>query len=176
MPLRRTAVLALIFAAFVLTASPALAQRATVTDPAGDASGPGLDVVSATVRNRDHAIVARVRFDRAVRGDLIVSVDPRGDRGVRLVSEYRPHRTTRNYVVGGAFTRRVEGELRCGGFRVVWIADAEVARMRLPSRCLQDGNYGAVRFAVLTERGGDTDYAPETADGDIGVSGWIPRG
>jgi hypothetical protein len=49
--------------------------------------------------------------------------------------------------------------------------------MVLPSRCLRGGDYGAIRFAVLTERGsGDTDVAPESANGDIGVSGWIPRG
>jgi hypothetical protein len=35
------------------------------------------------------------------------------------------------------------------------------------------GNYGAVRFAVLTERVADSDYAPDTKSGS---SAWIPRG
>jgi hypothetical protein len=45
--------------------------------------------------------------------------------------------------------------------------------MSLPAACLNSGNYGAVRFAVLTERESDTDYAPGSPTTS---SPWIPRG
>jgi hypothetical protein len=48
--------------------------------------------------------------------------------------------------------------------------------MRMPSRCLQDGDYGAIRFSVLTEREADTDLAPERPNGTLRSSAWLPRG
>ena len=48
--------------------------------------------------------------------------------------------------------------------------------LRMPSGCLHHGDFGAVRFAVLTEGargGGDTDDAP---DARRGVTPWLPRG
>jgi hypothetical protein len=117
-----------------------------------------------------------VRFVEAVRGDLIVSIDPRRARGLRLVSEYRPNGHTRNSIVSGAFTdKNVPDEptvLSCKGFRVTWNVDAAQATLRLPSRCLHDGDYGALRFAVLTERQADSDFTPDTGSG----SDWIARG
>jgi hypothetical protein len=131
-------------------------------DPAGDASEPGLDIVSASVKNLDHTIVARVRFVESVRGELIVSIDPRGARGVRLVSEYRPVAHTESFVLPGAFTdgRGDDTAVDCPRFRVHWSAERPVARPKLPPSCLQDGDFGAIRFAVLTERRSDTDHAP----------------
>ena len=155
-------------------AAPVTAAVGPLDDPTGDAGG-GLDVVHSTLDNRDRSIRITVRFDEAERGDLIVSVDPRGARGVRLVSEYRPAGKTKNFVVAGAFTdKRVGGVLKCAGFKVRWNADTDRARLTLPSTCLQDGDYGAVRFSVLTERasGGDADLAPD----DETSSAWIPRG
>ena len=134
----------------------------------------GLDIVAAAVDNRDHRIIARVRYTEAVRGDVIVSVDRRRGQGVRLVSEHRPRGETTSYVLPGAFTdRRVDAEVRCPRFRVRWLEDRPVVRMVLPARCLNAGNYGAVRFAVLTERGADADYAPGEP---VAASAWIPRG
>lgn len=52
-------------------------------------------------------------------------------------------------------------------------------RLRLPSRCLLDGDYGAVRGWFLTEElngGGDVDYAPDAADETLDVTSWVPRG
>lgn len=160
--------------ALLLTAAPSYAQPLRVTDPSGDAAGPGLDIVAATVENRDHRIVARVRFVEAVRGDVIVSVDRRHGTGLRMVSEHRPDGETKSYLVPGAFTDEgAAPAVKCPRFRARWHADRPVVRMSLPARCLNSGNYGAIRFAVLTERGGDTDYAP----GDpAGSSDWIPRG
>ena len=114
-----------------------------------------------------------VRFADDVRGDVIVSVDQRGGTGLRLISEHDPAGETTNYVIPGAFTdRRAEG-VRCPGFRARWLEDRPVVRMAMPSRCLDSGDYGAIRFAVLTERGDDTDYASGVPDEG---SAWIPRG
>jgi hypothetical protein len=175
-PMRSLSVAAAVLSlSLVGLAAPAHAQVLAVDDPAGDAAAPGPDIVRAVVSNRDDRVVARVRFTRAVRGDVIVSVDPRGARGVRLVSEHRPAGTTRSYVLRGAFTDRgaSDARVRCRGFRVRWAPKRPVVTMRLPSRCLRRGDYGAVRFSVLTERGGgDVDLAPRRASG----SAWIPRG
>jgi hypothetical protein len=158
----------------LLTAVPSYAAESRVTDPRGDAEGPGLDIVAARVENRDYRIVAVVRFVRAVRGDVIVSVDRRRGPGLRMVSEHRPAGETRSFVVPGAFTdRRAAAGAECPGFRVRWLADRPVVRMSLPARCLNSGSYGAVRFAVLTERQSDTDYAPGNP---AAPSRWIPRG
>ena len=165
-------------AALTLLASPAVAQKASVSDPAGDATNRGLDFTRVTVDNRDDKIVVRARFVETRRGDLIVSVDPRGKHGLRLISEHRPGGETRNYVLPGAFTDRGTGasNAACPGFRVSWSAEKDLARMVLPSTCLQDGNYGAIRFQFLSERGSDSDFGPETQDGELGTSRWIPRG
>lgn len=161
----------------VLAAPSASAQRVAITDPAGDGANAGLDIVRAAVDNRDDRVVARVRFVEDVRGDLIVSIDRRRGTGLRLVSEHRPDGPTTNSVVVGAFTDRPAEErgqvVDCPGFRVRWLEDRPVARMVLPSSCWHGGDYGALRFAVLTERGGDTDYAPGTP---TTVSAWLPRG
>jgi hypothetical protein len=42
----------------------------------------------------------------------------------------------------------------------------------MPQACLNGGDYGAVRFAVLTERVSDTDSAPDNAS----ETSWISRG
>ena len=168
--------LALAVAAVMAVAAPAAAQQRSITDPAGDADNPGLDITGATVHNRDHAVVATVRFTELVRGDLIVSVDPRGARGVRLVSRYTGDGPGRTILVAGAFTDRgdfSERPVRCRGLEADWSVEKSTATLRMPARCLHHGRYGAVRFAVLTERGADTDFAPDRRSG---VSGWIARG
>lgn len=150
-----------------------------VDDPAGDASGGGLDITRAVLANRDYAVTTRVVFDDLVRSDLVISVDRRRGEGLRLVSAYRPNGTTRSFVLRGAFTDSgpSTGQVPCPGVRVTWDDETNTAKLRLPSRCFNADRYGAVRFAVLTERRGrDADYFPETEDGDIGSSPWIPRG
>ena len=162
--------------AIVLSAAPASAAHLTLDDPSGDASGRGLDVTSATLRNLGHRVVVDVGFVRSVRGDLIVSVDPRHARGLRLISEYRPTGHTRSFVLDGAFGDGHVGEhaerVPCRGFRVRWSADQPTVRLTMPAACLHDGDYAAVRYAVLTERGSDTDYAPDEANS----SDWVKRG
>lgn len=160
-------------ALLLVTAPAGHAQELVVSDPAGDGANAGLDIVAAYVDNRDDRVVARVRFVEDVRGDAIVSVDQRRGTGVRLISEHDPDGETTGYVLPGAFTDLQARRERCSGFRVRWLDDRPVVRMSMPSRCLDSGDYGAIRFAVLTERNGDTDYA----SGDpVEGSAWIPRG
>ncbi|CAA9395611.1 MAG: hypothetical protein AVDCRST_MAG32-2606 [uncultured Nocardioides sp.] len=166
-------------AALVLGVAPAHAEGVTFDDPQGDASGRGGDIVRTTVRNLDRAVVVKVQLAGAVRSDVIVSVDPRGASGVRLISDYRGDRPTRSFVLPGAFSDRRPGrsDADCGGLRVRWNDDRDTVVMRLPSRCLQGGDYGAIRLAVLTENGtGDADSAPAPERGDIGSSAWVSRG
>jgi hypothetical protein len=171
-------------AAVVLTAAPASAAHLTLADPTGDRTGRGLDLTGGTLRNLHHRVVVDVDVARSVRGDLIVSVDPRHGPGVRLVSEYRPAGHTRNLVLEHAFTDpepdpasdaasgRSSGRVRCHGFRVRWSADRPTVRLIMPATCLDGGDYDAVRFAVLTERRADTDYLPDGA----AASSWVARG
>ncbi|GAA1141261.1 hypothetical protein [Nocardioides aquiterrae] len=92
------------------------------------------------------------------------------------MSEYDPTGHTRNLVLDGAFTDRRVGEhaerVPCRGFRVRWSADEPTVRLVMPAACLDDGDYRAVRYAVLTERASDTDFAPDEQNG----SGWVKRG
>ncbi|WP_395659869.1 hypothetical protein [Nocardioides sp.] len=159
-----------------LGVSPAAADSATLEDPTGDTDGPGLDITGATLRNLDHRVVVDVDVHRAVRGDLVVSVDPRHATGLRLVSLFRPTAHTRSFVLAGAFTdHATEGgdpRVPCRGFRVRWSTEAPTVRLTLPAHCLHDGEYDDLRFAVLTERSSDTDYAPDDAE----ASPWVPRG
>lgn len=153
-------------------ASPMHAASEVVTDPVGDAGGPArLDVTRTAVNNDDRSVVARVAFAEDRHGVVIVSLDPRGDSGLRMVARKRADGSVRGRVLPGAFTDRgpVEDVGPCRGLRVRWADD--VARLAMPSTCLHDGDYGAVRFSVLAENGSDSDFAP-----DAGTSGWIPRG
>jgi hypothetical protein len=152
-----------------------MAARLTVSDPAGDSTGRGLDITSAQVRNRDSAVVAHVAFDEDVRGDVIVSLDARRGSGLRIVHEHRPEGRDRTILVPGSFTRPGT-PTRCAGVSGDWHPRSASVTLRLPARCLDNGNYGAVRFTVLTEgRRGDTDLAPD-ARHDARASAWIPRG
>ena len=154
-------------------AVPAQAATETISDPAGDAGGAQrLDMVEVRVSNLDDRVTARVDFARERAGDLIVSIDPRGGQGVRLVAQRRRDGSVTGRVLTGAFIDRSapDRDVRCAGFRVRWRGDS--VRLDLPSTCLGGGNYGAIRFAALTENGSDSDAAP----GRPGSAEWIARG
>ena len=157
----------------LVTASPSQADQLRITDPAGDGATPGLDIVAATVDNRDYRIITWVRFAKDVRGEVIVSVDRRHGKGLRLVSEHRPAGKDRNQVVAGAFSDKSAGpDVNCPGFRARWRDDRPVVRMSLPLAASTQAGRGDP-VAILTERGDDTDYAPE--DPQTGSS-WVSRG
>lgn len=156
------------------------AAEYTVYDPAGDAANKGLDFTEVRLNNLDRKIVVTTKFVKDRRGKLIVSVEPRGGTGVRLVSVYRPGGTTTNKILPGAFSdpasERSSNAVACPGFKVVWKASSDLARIQLPSRCLAGADYGAVRFGYLSERGADTDFGPQSEKGFLTTTDWIPRG
>ena len=169
-----------LLASSALLAAPASADTATVRDPAGDATtssdGPGLDITRSSFDNGTDRVRVTVSFDALHRGDLVVSVAPRGGGGLRLVSYYRPGRPARSFVLPGSFDDLDRGRVECRGFRVRWDRAAATAELTMPARCLAHAEYGDLRFAVLTETaGGDTDYSPGRA-GSLGRTRWIARG
>lgn len=155
--------------ALVGIASPATSSTLTVSDPAGDGTGPGLDITSLRVNNADYVLVVRVRFVRVVHGDLITFVRTRKGMLAAVVSE---HQATGNVTT----LTTVAGETPCSGLRTVWDREADVAVVRVPSRCLRGGNYGALKVRVLTEIGQDADLAPKSADGAWRWTRLVPRG
>ena len=150
-------------------ASPALAAQVTISDPAGDSAGPGLDITSATIDNRDYAVVVTASFVEDHKGTVIVAVDTRGRLPVRIISEHPRSGADKTYLLGRS------RELPCDGLTSSWDRGAAEIRLRMPSRCLNDGNYGAIRSWVLTEPlgdGSDVDLAPDGAE----LTDWISRG
>jgi hypothetical protein len=60
-----------------------------------------------------------------------------------------------------------------------WNRSAATVTLRLPSRCLLAGDYGAVRGQVLIEgrhSGADVDVGPQKPNGDPRYTDWVPRG
>lgn len=161
--------------AVLLAVSPAAqAQQITVTDDSGDHVGPGLDITRVTFANRDHAVVTKLAFARDTRSHVIVAIKARGGPFVGVVS--------RHFAQGPDNTvlrRRDYTKVPCEGLTSTWQRDAATLKLRMPARCLNGGNYGAIRAFALTEtfRGTrDVDWAPERPDGDLVFTDWIPRG
>lgn len=168
-------------ASLLLVAPPAAAQDLAVGDAMGDTGITTLDIISVTVHNQDRAVVVDVEVEDATRdGNLVVSLDPRGGTGVRVVSKFRATGGTKNFVLRKAFTdkgsstKRVRCKVRLGD--ATSPALNPVIILRMPSRCLAGGNFGALRFAATSQLGGDRDVAPQKASGKVGVSDWVARG
>lgn len=70
----------------------------------------------------------------------------------------------------------VAGVEKCQGFRVTWDAVKSRVRVRIPSRCLTRGDYGAIRVQAIAEIGSDADFAPKTPKGNWGWTDWVGRG
>jgi hypothetical protein len=159
--------------ALMAVAAPAQAQQITVSDPAGDTTGRGLDIVSAKIRNRDHALVTKVRFAKDIRGTFIEAIRLRHGHLFALVIEHRKTGADTIHLIS-----RQSGELQCANMTSTWDRPAARVRLRLPSSCLDEGNYGALRVWLLSEKrnGSDVDLAPTNADESIRFTSWIPRG
>jgi hypothetical protein len=169
MPLFRRIAASMLVLALVAVAAPGQSATLRVSDPAGDGTGPGLDITSLRVNNADYVLVVRVRFVRAVHGDLVTFVRTRQGMLAAVVSEH--------LASGDATTlTTVAGETPCAGLRTVWDHAADVAVVTVPSRCLRGGNYGALKVRVLTEIGQDADLAPKTAEGAWRWTRLVPRG
>jgi hypothetical protein len=163
----RTLPLALASSILVLSA-PVAAQAATNSkeDPARDGSkGPNLDVKAATLDNKAKVLKVTVGFEKVSKGDLIVFLKLRGHKLIRAVSEYRPgDGTLENYLLGGDDP---EANADCPGFKAAWSTSDDTATLRIPSGCLDGGDYDEARFKILTEIGPDADLAPQAGDNDV---------
>jgi hypothetical protein len=53
-------------------------------------------------------------------------------------------------------------------------ADLPTITLRMPSRCLDGGDHGALRFVVQVKQGGGRDWAPQQGTG--APLGWVARG
>jgi len=137
-------------------APAASAAELTVTDPARDNAGRGLDIVSAVVDNDDYVLTGTVSVSADRDGTLIVGLKAH-DRGlVRVVSKHHEAGRSRSLLIDN------DGRVTCDGLTVRWNAKARSATFSVPSTCLWDGNYGAVRPWFLTEgldSGSDVDFA-----------------
>lgn len=157
----------------VIGATPAHAQRLAVDDAAGDTMGPGLDIRKVTFSNRDRAVVVNMEFASDRRGEVIIFVRARRGSHVRMVSQHPAQGPDKTIFLSGHQVGH------CGGLSTDWIRRQATLELRMPSRCLDGGEYGAIRDWALIEgyRGGsDVDYAPEDRHGDSRVTDWIPRG
>ncbi len=143
----------------------ASAAELTVTDPARDNDGPGLDIVSGVLDNTDYTLTGTVGFRTDRDGTLIVGVKARQRALLRLVSRHRADGGGRNVLLDR------NGRIACDGLVVNWRPASSTATFSIPSTCLWQGNYGAVRPWFLTEgldSGADVDFATTTE--------FVPRG
>jgi hypothetical protein len=167
----RRAIVAGILAAGAIfaAAAPASAERLPVDDPARDIPQRGLDITRAVFANRDHVVVSRLTFTEDRPGTVIVKVGARHGSAVYVISQHRRTGPDNTFLEGGE---------RCRGLSSSWDRDAALLRLRLPARCLDGGNYGAVHHWALTEArdGGDIDAAPQDSEGELSVTDWISRG
>lgn len=171
----RAAAAASVTAALLALSAPAQAQHLRVTDPAGDAAQPGLDVTGVSVQNRDHAIVTVIHFVHDRRGRVVLFLRTRDTPYAQIVvSTHRPLGRDRTFLLG---------EASCPGLSGNWDRTAATVRLRLPARCVLHGAYGAVAASVLIEgigshSGADIDYAPDRPERRPGLryTEWIPRG
>jgi hypothetical protein len=173
---RLVVLLASAASAVAMSAAPAEAEQATVEDRAGDASGP-LDITSATFDNGDSHVVVVVSFDEVKRGDVALSIQPRGARGVTVGTFFRPGRPSRTFLRDGSFADGPGKRLQCSGLTSRWSQRTASVRVSMPARCLAHAEYGDLRFIVLTEdnHGGDSDVAPAHGD-QFHPTRWIGRG
>jgi hypothetical protein len=173
MTTRRLPTVALAIALLAGT-GPALAQTRHVPDPAGDGlKGRALDITDMKVANRDHAVVATISFVRVPKyGDLGFALQQRGDTHHQILaavySDHTPRRDENRFA-------SVPHRRTCGRLVVTWDATADAVRIRIPARCINHADYGAVRAQVITEIGSDADFAPKGPKGRWRWSRWISR-
>lgn len=176
----RVAVLPGALSLLVLAVPAAQAQSLTIADPVGDAPTGELDLTAVTVQNRDHRVIAYATVADLTQGTVIISVDPRQGTGVRLVTSRRADGTVNGRVYAGDFTdpdQAIGGPVPCRRYNVDWDDATSTVKLSMPSTCLNAGDYGALRFAVLTEKAGrDSDFAPSAGDGDLTSTTLVARG
>jgi hypothetical protein len=157
--------------------SPASARHLSVLDDRGDTVTRGLDITDAAFSNRNNALHIDLVFAHDRPGDIIAAVKVKGGSLIRVVGRHHPdHDPYRAFLVDTDGARVPCRNLNAGSSGNEFEARFWV---RIPSRCLDGGDYGAVRHWVRTERfrsGADVDHAPEKPSGAITFTRVIPRG
>ncbi|HEX5018768.1 MAG TPA: hypothetical protein VFX15_14415 [Actinomycetes bacterium] len=146
-------------------ATPASAEVMALTDPSGDKSRPGLDIVAVDLNNNDYRLMTTVDYASHRSGKTIVGVRARKVGLIRIVNLHDSDGTDRSFVLDST------GRVRCNGIRAGWDAEDAELTVSVPSRCLWSGNYGSVTPWVLTEpldSGSDVDVLTTDA--------WVARG
>jgi hypothetical protein len=169
--LSRSAAVVLASCALLVSGS-AVGQTVRVSDPAGDGlKGRRLDITAVKMSNRDHAIVVKISVVRVAHGDLGVRMKARGDRGetALVASQHRSSGDTNQLFTAA-------GEQQCNGLRVTWDQTADRVLVRVPSRCIDGGDYGAVRAKAIFEIGSDADFAPKGPKGGWRWTDYVARG
>ena len=148
-----------------ISATPASAEVLALTDPSGDKSRPGLDIVAVDLNNNDYRLTTTVDYTSHRSGKTIVGVRARKAALIRIVNVHDADGTDHSFLLDST------GRLRCAGIRTQWdVEDAELT-LSVPSSCLWSGNYGSVTPWVLTEplnSGSDVDT--------LTTSAWVARG
>lgn len=178
--MRRTAITVGLtaLAALAVTTSSAVAASLAVNDVSGDATG-GPDVTRVVVKNKAHAINARVNLEGDIPGDALVSIDRSKGVGRTFFAVRRANGNENAFLLKGSFDDNAfNGDhVPCPGYSATWDQADEQVRFHMPDQCMSNGSYGKVRFVVLTEApdGGDSDFAPDDSGGIV-WSDWIARG
>jgi hypothetical protein len=148
------------------TSMPAQAERTTVSD---EVDAFALDVTRFRISNRDRAIVVKLTFAQDAPGAISVGIGTRHRSGVTINSEHRRRGPDKTYLSEG----------RCKGLTSDWQRRAAKLNLRMPDRCLHNGNYGAVRGQTITfvpRFIQDVDFAPDLTNGADTYTKWASRG
>jgi hypothetical protein len=143
----------------------AQAAELTVTDPSGDNSRPGLDILSATVDNADYSVTIDINFKAHKSGTTVVGLRSRDHGTLRVANLHDVDGRDRTLLLNST------GRIACDGLIAKWHEKVAGLTLQVPSTCLWQGNYGAIRPWLLTEgltSGSDVDYAA--------TDRWTPRG
>ncbi|MDX6366400.1 MAG: hypothetical protein QOK30_1476 [Nocardioidaceae bacterium] len=171
---KMVAAASLVVASLAVTV-PAQAQHINVRDAAGDTIDRGPDMTSVSFRNRDHAVVVVFTFVHDRRGEVIFPVRARGLGFIGGVVSQHPHQGPDHVI----FETRA-GRTPCPRLTSDWNRRIARVKIRVPSGCLNGGDYGAIKSWALIEgyhsTSSDVDYAPETPNGHLTFTDWIPRG
>jgi hypothetical protein len=117
-------------------------------------------------------IVVRISVVRVALGDLGVGIKARGDSTKETAAVTSAHRS-------GGDTNRLfaaEGEQQCNGFRVRWNQITDRVRVRVLSRCIDGGDYGAVAVKAIFQIGSDADFVPKGPKGGWRWTDYVARG
>ena len=129
-----------VLAGLMLVAAPAAhAAEHSLSDPARDNQHPGLDLLDVETNNGDYATTVTVDYRTHRSGTTVVGLKARERGLLRIVNVHDRNGPDRTLLLNNA------GRVACEGLRAMWDADDAELTVAIPSICLWQGNYGAVR-------------------------------